>query len=345
MLRFDFKKFQLPFQYPFQTAKGLKSEQPTLIVFLGMGAQYGIGEATEILYYDNTVAQMEAILNEQKEMISKYAYNGPERFWHYLHHLIPEQHFLISALDCASWDMWSKLQGQPLYETLGLKWSDRVPCSDYTLGIGDRDSLLAKIEAHPYPIYKLKLNGDADIALLETVLSATKATIRIDANEGWTREQFTELLPLLDPERIDLIEQPFDRDDMDSLGYYRTVCKIPVIGDEVFTGLKSIKEKIAFYDGCNIKLSKCGGITPAMEIVRYLQSQDKKIMLGSMSESNVGAAALAHLLPVADYADIDGPLLLARNVGNPLLYDADGRISFPHETGIGVQWESADADS
>ncbi|MBX9450100.1 MAG: dipeptide epimerase [Taibaiella sp.] len=340
MLQFDFSTFDLPFEYPFKISKGLKTSQPTLIVFLAMGAQYGLGEATEILYYDNTISQMADTLQKQQNNIRKYAYNGPERFWHYMHHLIPDQHFLISALDCASWDLWSKLQGQPLHSLLKLKWSDQVPATDYTLGISSPEALLDKIKAHPFPVYKLKVNGAGDIPMLQTLLERTVAKVRIDANEGWDKDDFNAILPLLSQDRVELIEQPFHKEDLDSLHYYKEKCGIPVIADEAITGPLSLKQQLGYYDGVNIKLSKCGGITPALQMIQYARQQNKKVMLGSMSESAVGAAALAQLLPLADYADIDGPLLLKKNVGTGLMYAPDGKISFREPVGIGISWKA-----
>lgn len=337
MLRLDYQHFDLPFQYPFRISKGLKTHQPTLVVFLGLGAQYGLGEATEILYYDNTIDKMVQTLEKHKADIARYAYNGPERFWHYLHHLIPNDPFLISALDVASWDMWSKLQGLSVREMLKLPTAS-IPASDYTIGISHPDEALAKYNAHPYPIIKLKVNGTDDLPVLNTLLSKTNATLRLDANEGWTLEDFKEMLPQLDAQRIDLIEQPFHRTDIAALEYYKSSTTIPVIADEAIYDVRTLHALLPYYDGVNIKLSKCAGITPAIQMIQQIKAAGKRIMLGSMSESNIGAAALAQLLPIADYADIDGPLLLAQNIGTDVLYEADGQIQLSNAVGIGVDW-------
>lgn len=338
MLQFDIKRFDLPFEYPFKISKGWKENQATLVFFLATGAQFGIGEATEILYYDNTIEKMQASIATHQKVISQYAFNGPERFHHFLHHLFEDNDFIVSALDCAAWDIWSKLHGKPVYEMLGLKW-ENIPPTDYTLGIASSTELISKIKAHPYPIYKLKVNKDNASELLQTVLENSTARIRIDANEGLDKAAFQDLLPLLNNERIELIEQPFHKEDEDSMAFYKENCKIPMIADEAITNLKSLIKEMGKYDGVNIKLSKCGGITPAFEMIKMIKQANKKVMLGSMSESNIGAAALAQLLPLADYADIDGPLLLKEQVGTPLLYDAAGNISFSEKVGIGIKWQ------
>lgn len=338
MLQFDIKRFDLPFEYPFKISKGWKEHQSTLVFILASGAQFGIGEATEILYYDNTIEKMQAAIAAHQKVIMQYAFNGPERFHHFLHHLFEDNDFIVSALDCAAWDMWSKLHGKPVYEMLGLKW-ENIPATDYTLGIASSAALIDKIKAHPYPIYKLKVNKDNVSELLQTVLENSTARIRIDANEGLDKATFQDLLPLLNNERIELIEQPFHKEDEAAMAFYKENCKIPMIADEAITDLKSLIKEMGKYDGVNIKLSKCGGITPAFEMIKMIQQANKKVMLGSMSESNIGAAALAQLLPLADYADIDGPLLLKEQVGSPLIYDAAGNISFSEKVGIGIKWQ------
>lgn len=342
MLRLDFNQFDLPFEYPFAISKGLKTHQKSLVIFLGMGGQYGLGEATEIGYYaDSSMDNMLEILKKNQQHIGRYAYNGPHRFWHYLHHLIPDQHFLISALDMASWDLWSRLQGKAVYAMLGYRWAD-IPATDYTLGICTKEELMEKMARHPYPVYKLKVDGEKDAVLLETVLKHSPAKIRIDANEGWNLDVVRSLQGILKNERIELVEQPFHREDLDSLAHFRANFSIPVLADEAITDMKSLKANLDFYDGVNIKLSKCGGLTPAVEMIDFIKKSKKKVMLGNMNESNIGAAALAQLLPASDYADIDGPLLLKENTGTGLRISVEGVIDFEAHLGIGVRWKPLD---
>lgn len=339
MLHLDFKTYTLPFEFPFRISKGLKTHQKTMVVFLGLGGQYGLGEATEIGYYpESSLEGMLELLQKHQSMIARYAYNGPHRFWHYLHHLLPGQDFLISALDMASWDMWARLQGKAVYELLGYRWGSMPPTS-YTLGISERAELLEKMARHPYPIYKLKVGGLEDATALETVLQDSSAKIRIDANEAWDIDLVVQLKSLLTHERIELLEQPFHREDIDALARFREEYTIPVIADEAISDKNSLEKSLKYYDGVNIKLSKCGGLTPALDLVQYIQKSNKKIMLGSMSESYIGAAAIAQLLPMADYVDIDGPLLLRNNVGSGLLISEQGLLDFEAHQGIGVRWQ------
>src|SRR3954471_2346812 len=162
MLQLQYYPFELAFQYPFTTAKGTKTHQPGLVVSLGLGNLKGYGEAPAIIYYDVTVDKMIASLEANRNVIEKYALTDPYRFWHFLHHLLPGQNFLIAALDIAGWDLFAQLRRQPLYKVLGLEWKN-TPLTDYTLGLDTADDMIKKMEAHPWPIYKIKLAKPDDI--------------------------------------------------------------------------------------------------------------------------------------------------------------------------------------
>lgn len=313
----------------------MKTHQPGLLVSLGLGRLAGIGEATEIAYYNVSVAEMIALLEKNKPVIERYALTSPERFWHFLHHLLPGHNFLVSALDIAGWDLWARLKQQPLYHLLGLKWQD-MPPTDYTIGITTVEEIKERVKAKPFPVYKLKVGGGDDLAKVAALREATSAEIRVDANEGWTFEEAVRLVPELRKLNVSLLEQPLHRDMKEELLQLRKNCTIPVIADEACCDERDLQQCINLYDGINIKLSKCGGITPALRMIGEIKKAGKKVMLGSMSESIPGATALAHLLPLADYADIDGPLLLKENTGKGLEYDDAGNISINNAPGTGV---------
>jgi len=335
MLHLGYHSYNLPFEYPFEISKGIKTHQPGLIVSLGLGRLAGLGEATEIAYYNVTVEEMIALLEKNRPVIEKYALTSPERFWHFLHHLLPGHNFLISALDIAGWDLWAKLKQQPLYRLLGLQWQN-IPPTDYTIGITTEAEIKERVKSKPFPVYKLKVGGGDDLARVAALRQVTDAEIRVDANEAWTLEEAMLLVPELQKLRISILEQPLHREMKEELRQLRSICTIPIFADEACQDEKDLPQCLELYDGINIKLSKCGGITPALRMIREIRQAGKKVMLGSMSESIPGATALAHLLPLADYADIDGPLLLKQNIGAGLEYDKGGNISIRDIPGTGV---------
>lgn len=335
MLQLKYQSYNLPFEYPFAISKGVKTHQPTLILSLGLGRMIGYGETTSIGYYNADVEEMIVLLEKNRAVLERYALNGPERFWHFLHHLLPGNNFLISALDMAGWDLFAQLNRKPLYALIGLQWKN-IPLTDYTIGLNSAAAIAERVKAKPSPIYKLKVGSENDLVSLEALRKATDANIRIDANEAWTMDRLVEVLPLLESLNIELIEQPLDRNDIDGMRKLKKLTNIPIIADEACREEKDAEACLELYDGINIKLSKCGGITPAINMIRAARKAKKKIMLGGMCETNVGATALAHLLPLADYADIDGPLLLAENIGTGLQFN-NGLISVPNIPGTGVR--------
>lgn len=335
MLQLSYKRNNFPFQYPFSLAKGTKTHQDSLQVSLGLAALKGWGEATAISYHNVTVEGMIQVLEQRKMMIERYTFIEPERFWHFLHHLIPTEKFLTSALDIAGWDLFGKMKRQPVYQLLGLEWKN-IPLTDYTLGMAEPQQIQERIKAHPFPVYKMKMGSAKDLEAVKAARQVTNAPIRLDANEAWTLEDARLLLPELEALNIELIEQPLHRDDITGMQALRELTKIPLIADEACQGEKDLEQIAALYDGINVKLAKCSGLTPAFSLIKAARTRQLKIMLGCMSEGIVGCTAIAHLLPLADYADIDGPLILQDDTFSGWQVQ-DGYILAPEGPGLGLQ--------
>lgn len=321
-----------PFEFPFETAHGLKTEQAALLVELKFAQWVGYGEATTIPYYQQNVEHMQELLLKEQRNLLRYAYNGPERFWHFLHHLIPNENFLIAALDLASWDIFAKMKNVALHHVFGLQWKNIKPTC-YTIGIQNMEQLKEIVSAKDFPIYKLKVNGESDLAHVELVHKMRGAELWIDANASWKTQDATYILKELKKMKVTMIEQPFAEGEDE----YVLKCKeeqpnIDFLADESCKELKDIEPIIPYYDGVNIKLAKCGGVTPALQMMQVLKQKGKKIMIGSMCESQPGANVLAHLIPIVDYVDIDGPLLLNNN--NSMHYN-NGLISLANNLGSG----------
>ncbi len=337
MLQLKYYSCELPFEYPFETAHGRKTHQPTLITSLGLGNHTGYGEAPAINYYNISVPEMIESLEAKRGMIERYALNDPQRFWHFLHHLIPGQHFLTAALDIAGWDLWAKLSRKPLYQLLGLKW-EHIPLTDYTLGLDTLENMKTKMDAHPWPIYKVKVSRPDNIDRLIGLRAHTTAQIRIDANEGWTFEETRKLLPELKQLNITLIEQPLAKEEYDAMKELKAISQIPLYADESCKTEDEVKKCADSFHGINIKLTKCGGITPALRMIKEARSLGLKVMMGSMNESTIGTAAIANLLPLVDEVDADGPLLLKEDVAEGLTYE-NGIIKLSGGHGLGVKFK------
>lgn len=324
----------LAFEYPFTISKGTKTHQPTFIVELTFRGIRGYGEAPAIEYYGISTEKMVDDLEAKRKFIESYNLTDPKRFWHFLHHLFPDNSFLVCALDMAGWDIYGKLNRKPLYELWSLDQS-HSPKTDYTIGIGDLDVMLKKIDEHPAPIYKIKVGDDNDLEKLKKIRAHTDAVLRIDANAGWTYDQALSYLPQLEQLGIELIEQPLAKDDWHGHLQLREKTIIPIMADESCVGEKDVEKCATYFDGINIKLTKCSGITPALRMIAEARKFSMKVMLGCMNESSIGTAAMAHLAPLVDYLDADGPILLKEDLADGIQYQAYSLIPNP-DPGLGL---------
>lgn len=337
MLQLRTYPFELDFQYPFTITKGTKTQQPTLVVSLGLGPQLrGFGEAPAISYYDVTVAGMLELLESKRGVIERYALTDPQRFWHFLHHLLPGHNFLIAALDIAGWDLFAQLRRQPLFRLLGLNYTE-APLTDYTLGADTAEKMIAKMAAHPWPVYKIKMVHTADIDILRALRQHTDAPFRVDANEAFTLDDAQRLLPELEQLGVTLVEQPLAKTEWEAMAELKALSPLPLYADESCVEETDVARCAAGFHGINIKLTKCGGITPALRMIQEARKLGLKVMMGSMNENTIGTAAVVHLAPLLDALDADGPLLLKEDVADGLRYD-NGRVMISGGNGLGIRF-------
>ena len=309
MLNIKYKSISTPFHHPFTTAHGLKTHQPALLIALTFNGVTGFGEAPAIHYYDVTVDGMIAQLISKIELLQRYAYTEPDRFWHFCHHLFPDQHFLICALDMAYWDMYAKMNRKTIFELNELRWG-QVPLTDYTIGIDTLDKMIEKVNEKPWPIYKIKMAGRQDLDIIKTLRQHTDAVFRVDANASWTLEDAFAIIPELVKYKVELVEQPLAKDDWEGMKILKEKSALPLFADESCVTENDVMQCCEVFDGINIKLTKCGGLTPAFRMIAQAKALNKKVMMGCMNETEIGSYAIAQFLPLLDYVDMDGPLLL-----------------------------------
>jgi len=329
--------YNLPFRHPFTISRGTKTHQPTLIVELEHKGFRGYGEAPAITYYHIPVDKMVADLEAKRAMIEGFALTDPQRYWHYLHHLLPENSFLVCALDIAAWDLFGQMTGKPLYALWGQNPAQR-PATDFTIGIDTVDKMVDKMKEKPWPIYKIKLGVPDDLAIMEALRKHTDAVFRVDANAGWTVEEALQKIPRLAEMGVEFVEQPLAKDNWEGMKILYRESPLPLMADESCVRKEDVDACHGHFHGINIKLTKCSGPTPARRMIRRARTLGMKVMVGSMNESSIGSAAIAHLLPELDYVDMDGPLLLTEDLATGLDFDADGRAIIPNRPGLGVRY-------
>lgn len=334
-MKLSYRQQNLPFQYPFTISNGrTKTHQPALVVALALGPFVGVGEAPAIVYYDVTVEKMIADLESKRALVEKFAFTEPERYWHYLHHLFPDDPFLVCALDMAGWDLYGKMKGKPLYELWNTRW-ENTPVTDYTIGIDTIDQMVAKMQAKPWPVYKIKLGTTEDIQIIEALRKHTDAAFRIDANAGWTVDEALEKIPQLARLGVEFIEQPLAKNDWDGMKVLFEKSHLPLYADESCVFEQDVEKCHGHFHGINIKLTKCSGITPALRMIRKARELNLKVMMGSMNECTIGSAAIAHFLPQIDHVDMDGPLLLSEDAASGIQFDF-GKVTISNQPGMGI---------
>ena len=334
-MKLSYRELNLPFVYPFTISHGrTKTHQPSLLVALELGPFIGFGEAPAIVYYKTTVAQMVADLESKRGLVEKFALIEPERYWHYLHHLFPDNPFLVCALDMAAWDLFGKMKNKPLFELWDTKW-ENTPLTDYTIGIDTIEKMVAKMQAKPWPIYKIKLGTDEDMAIVETLRKQTDAVFRIDANAGWTTEEALQKIPQLAALGVEFIEQPLAKDNWEGMKILFERSTLPLFADESCVFEQDVKRCHGYFHGINIKLTKCSGITPALRMIQEARSLNMQVMMGSMNESSIGSAAIANFLPQLDHVDMDGPMLLSGDIAKGISFDF-GNINISGKPGLGI---------
>ncbi|HEY5369299.1 MAG TPA: dipeptide epimerase [Hanamia sp.] len=337
-MNLKYKKSNLPFKHPFTISKGTKTHQPALLVELEFFGVKGYGEAPAIPYYNISVDKMIADLEYKKRFVEKVSFTEPERYWHYLHHTFPENPFLVCALDMAGWDIFGKLKRKQLHQLWNLDIS-KNPMTDITIGIDSIEKMVSKMQETPWPIYKIKLGTEEDVHIMEELRKHTDAVFRIDANAAWKADEALEKIKIFKNLNVEFIEQPLAKDDWEGMKFLYENSPLPIIADESCVSEHDVEKCSGFFHGINIKLTKCSGITPARWMIDKARELNMKVMIGCMNESSIGSAAIAQLLPLLDYVDMDGPLLLAEDVAKGVQYDY-GKVIYSEGFGLGAEVEA-----
>jgi len=327
---------ELPLKHPFKIARGETTVARTALLRLAWNGIEGLGEAVPLARYDESVQSVRDYFAAHPPRI-----DDPYRLEDILTANIPPA--ARCALDLALHDLIGKDLDRPLYRLLGLD-PEKTPLTSFTIGIADEATTIAKVdEIRDHPVMKVKLGGGdvkSEIAMMELIRSRYTGTIRIDANEGWTVPDAISILNEIARFDIEFCEQPIPAGDPAGLKHIRENAKIPIVTDEDSRYPSDLPKLYGCVDGINIKLVKCGGIRPALAMIHTARSMGMKVMLGCMVESQISASAAAHLSPLVDWADIDGPFLTASDPFDGIAY-ANGKIVLNDAPGLGVREKAA----
>ncbi|HEY9121794.1 MAG TPA: dipeptide epimerase, partial [Brevefilum sp.] len=244
------------------------------------------------------------------------------------------------ALDIALHDRIARNLNVPLHKLLGVPFPKPKP-SSFTIAL-DTPFEMARMadQVKSYPIIKVKLGGDSQdldrLAAIRDVRHGVK--LWVDANGGWTLDEAEQYLPELETLGIEMLEQPLDKVDIAGMGILQSKTKIPIVADESLQSFENLKEiALAGVQGVNIKLMKVGGLSPALKMICQAKALGLKVMLGCMIETAIGTTAMAHLMGLGDWLDLDASALIVNDPFVGMKLDPSCKVHLPEGSGLGVE--------
>jgi L-alanine-DL-glutamate epimerase-like enolase superfamily enzyme len=308
-----------PLSQPFRISRGSRTEAQIVVLTVGDGKHIGRGEGVPLARYNQSIASVLAQIGsiQGDKNLNRQS----------LQDLLPAS-AARNALDCALWDIEAKISGKRAWELANIPIVPEVETS-FTISLDTPEKMGAAAKANArLPMLKLKLGGDdPDLARVETVREAASATrLIIDANESWSPEHYQKIVPTLKQLGVELIEQPFPAKADEVLEILDH--PIPVCADESCHTTGDLPRLTNRYEVINVKLDKTGGLTEALRLCKRARDNGFKLLIGCMVCTSLGIAPARLLASFANWIDLDGPLLLARDRDHPVPY-ANGRIGIP----------------
>jgi len=335
-IKLTYKPYKLELKHTFTVASHSRNETPIVLTEIKYGGEVGYGEASLPQYLDETQKSVIKFLSK----VDLRKFNDPrdiDSILNYVDSIEKGNNTAKASVDIALHDLCGKLLGIPLYKYFGLqKPTDAF--TSFTIGIDSLDMISSKIDEAPeFKYYKIKLGADNDKEIIETIRKKTDSAFFVDINQGWNDKNYAlDMIEWLSEKNVILIEQPLPKENVDDLAWLNEKSPLPIIADEAVLRLKDINPAKDIYSGINIKLMKSTGLREALAMMKKAKELDMKIMLGCMTETSCAVSAAAHLSSLADWLDLDGPLLIKNDIFKGISY-SDGGIILTDLPGIGLK--------
>ncbi len=305
MLKLTLSSQSFPIAGTFTISRGSKTAADVVLVELAQDGVSGRGEAVPYARYNETVPQCVAALEASRAKIEAGITRNDVNKLN-----LPKA--AQNALDCALWDLQAKQTGTPAWKVAGLV-EPQPKITAFTISLDTPEAMAAAAaKAAHLPLLKLKLGREGDEQRLAAIRAAVPtARLIVDANEGWREGSITKMFAACAQHRVELVEQPLPAGDDEALRHIK--CDVLICADESAHDAASLPGLVGKYDAVNIKLDKTGGLTDALAMARAAQEAEFKIMIGCMLATSLAMAPAFLVAQMADYVDLDGPLLLAKD--------------------------------
>lgn len=328
-MKLQFFKTKLQLIETFSIAYGNYDFRNALVVSLSHSSETGYGECVEINYYGIHLEEFITKLQELQPEIEKFAIEHPNRFYDFLDQKKIHP-FLKSALDCAYWDLFGKLEKKSFIEFNQIP-TDILPESSLTISIAPIEEQILKIQASSWSNFKVKCKHFNPQAMQQLLTSGKK--IALDANTSFKEEDCVRLQKASQSKDLLYVEQPMP------IGAYHELSTqgfVNWMADEDAQSIEMLPKLQAHYKSINIKLMKCGGLTPGLQMIYEAKRLGFKVMLGCMTESSIGISAACALGGLLDFADLDGANLISNDyaVGSEIV---QGKILLSTSNGLGIR--------
>lgn len=334
-MKLTFKPYTLNLKHVFTLATSSRTTTPVVLTQIEYEDIVGYGEAS-----------MPPYLGESHESVSKFLakvdlsqFNDPfemESILDYLDKVDALNPAAKAAVDIALHDLTGKILGKPWHKIWGLD-KLKTPYTSFTIGIDTNEVVKQKVkEAEEYKILKVKLGRETDKEMIETIRSVTDKPIVVDVNQGWKDKYLAlDMINWLNERNVKMVEQPMPKEMIDENAWLTEKSPLPTFGDESVQRIPDVIKAYGVYSGINIKLMKCTGLREAHKMITLAKSLNMKVMLGCMTETSCAISAVSQLSPEAEWADIDGNLLISNDPFEGIKV-IDGKVTLNDEPGIGI---------
>lgn len=334
-LKLSFEPYNLQLKHVFTLANSSRSTTPVMLTKIEFEGLTGYGEASMPPYLGETQQTAAKFLTH----LNLEQFTDPfrmEEILEYVDNSALNNSAAKASVDIALHDLVGKTLGQPWHKIWGFS-AENTPDTSFTIGIDTNEVVKQKVrEASEFNILKVKLGRENDKEIIEAIRSVTDVALCVDINQGWKdKKQALDMIFWLNEKGVEFIEQPMPKDMMDEIAWLTQNSPLPIIADEALQRLSDVKSTLGIYSGINIKLMKCTGMREAHKMINLARANQMKVMIGCMTETSCAVSAAAQLSSRADWADLDGNLLISNDPFKGVKI-IKGKITLNNQPGIGI---------